>query len=1343
MTIGPDIPGYNQKVQEESKEITWDTIKGANQESSSVTAPLSLPDAVSSGDTYSTITWSSNNQAVEIGALDESTHTYPVTIHRPYPFTADAAVTLTAVFRAKIADQYTGLQNATVTFPLTVPQREAEDFTATFRVRTLDEQEVPGLKITVKDGEETLTPAGDGSSFAVKEGKTYSYEVAADGYTTRTGTFKPAENMEVSLTLYTESQTETADKKLDQILEVVDNKFYSPDRHVLDYKKDKNYATYLRDYLEKQTETPLDLSDVTISAEPYDSYETSVGENGEVLWGMMPDSQVVVRYSFTCNNVTKKSSQIHEFKLPDVDIEEYNAVTQAQFDKLNEMGFAFIRGNDTDTEEQVTCAPILYEYVNYEDDDYGTIEWTTDRPDILEIYRNRKINGYWANAVNVNFPESGEVTVHLTATLEPKVLYSQYEGFYRDEIKKYTKTYTLTITASPMSEEEMQKQLDSFVEEVVKRNGTEWPKSYVGASETGIWCSLSEEMAKNGKLTAEGAKGLIALEKTGFDSVSIYPDVLYPENEQKTETATTETVTFTYTVGKKKVTKDLNITINRKKADDAVALADQIGNYFTKELLDGQTADNVQKDLPVSYYYNLADRTHYSSWIKRDLKSDHPDIIAEESENGKLKVTIPEVTTEVTLTAYFSERKYEKYVQYFHQNDPVLGKLYMQKVTVRLTVPGTTSKKLVETIGRANEYYRSIAKEPEGTGVGCFPEGTKEKLYKAIDDARTMSKRKDATAEEVNACDEALNSLIQATKDSYHWAQIPVTVKAYDMPGQEGHIFNLTVSAGLSEKYGYSKVADKNQVTAQDAFIALQIRMYGEKDFAENPRQFLEIGGMSGKAQHGWVTKIFGIKTEDLGYCVNNKIPMYPDNPKMGSVADDTILKSGDLLSVFLYGDVEEWSDLYLYFDGAPSVVKADSDLTLTLVGMHPFQMTEEATARKGYTVNLISEDGEWLKGVTDEDGKVTFHVEKGGYYTANVTEKPEGMEDVHFVFPVENVTVEKAAEKVTVSSVTSLEDLKNLKITDGDKVLKEGRDYTVETSTSGFEMTVTIKFQGAYTGEITRTFLVPKDAAQLTVPEIGEQTDLKNLKITDGDTILKEGTDYRTEVTSAGHQVTVTITFLGNYTGEITRSYVTAHTFDHWTTTAEATVFAPERQEAVCPVCGTRQSREYGQALTPTVKVNAASIPLKVKQKTSLVKVSGLARGDEVVSWKSGNTKIVKVSQKGVITAQKKTGKTNITVTLKSGKTAVIRVSVQKSTVKTKKLTGLNKKVTLKKGASLTLKPERVPFTSGEKITYKSSNKKIVTVTGKGRLKAKKKGTATITVKSGKKTVKVKVTVK
>ena len=197
--------------------------------------------------------------------------------------------------------------------------------------------------------------------------------------------------------------------------------------------------------------------------------------------------------------------------------------------------------------------------------------------------------------------------------------------------------------------------------------------------------------------------------------------------------------------------------------------------------------------------------------------------------------------------------------------------------------------------------------------------------------------------------------------------------------------------------------------------------------------------------------------------------------------------------------------------------------------------------------------------------------------------------------------------------------------------------------------------------------------------------------------------------------------------------------------TTTKATVFKPAVQTKVCSKCGykTKTTRPYGKKLTPTLKLNATKITLKVNQSTSRVKVTGLANGDAVKAWGTTNKKIVTVSSKGVINAGKTAGTAKVSVTLKSGKKAYITVTVQKSTVKTTKITGVKSALTLKKGAKTTLKPVRTPFTSGEKITYTSSNKNVATVSSTGVITAKKAGTAVITVKSGSKKVTCKVTVK
>ena len=94
------------------------------------------------------------------------------------------------------------------------------------------------------------------------------------------------------------------------------------------------------------------------------------------------------------------------------------------------------------------------------------------------------------------------------------------------------------------------------------------------------------------------------------------------------------------------------------------------------------------------------------------------------------------------------------------------------------------------------------------------------------------------------------------------------------------------------------------------------------------------------------------------------------------------------------------------------------------------------------------------------------------------------------------------------------------------------------------------------------------------------------------------------------------------------------------------------------------------------------------------------------------------------------------------------VEVSAATGKVKSVAVTNLPaKQLTLKKGKSFTLKTK--VSVSGKKVskavTYKTSNKKVATVNAKGKITAKKKGTATITVYSKadkKKTCKIKVTV-
>ena len=117
-------------------------------------------------------------------------------------------------------------------------------------------------------------------------------------------------------------------------------------------------------------------------------------------------------------------------------------------------------------------------------------------------------------------------------------------------------------------------------------------------------------------------------------------------------------------------------------------------------------------------------------------------------------------------------------------------------------------------------------------------------------------------------------------------------------------------------------------------------------------------------------------------------------------------------------------------------------------------------------------------------------------------------------------------------------------------------------------------------------------------------------------------------------------------------------------------------------------------------------------------------------VSYKSSNPKVAAVDKKGRITGKAR-GKATITVS--AGKKKVkVTVTVKKAPASYAVMNG-KKKVTLvnlKPRKSALLKTNLASLGAASyKLTWKSSNKKVATVDSKGKIKAKKKGTAKITV--------------
>ena len=200
-------------------------------------------------------------------------------------------------------------------------------------------------------------------------------------------------------------------------------------------------------------------------------------------------------------------------------------------------------------------------------------------------------------------------------------------------------------------------------------------------------------------------------------------------------------------------------------------------------------------------------------------------------------------------------------------------------------------------------------------------------------------------------------------------------------------------------------------------------------------------------------------------------------------------------------------------------------------------------------------------------------------------------------------------------------------------------------------------------------------------------------------------------------------------------------HSFGDFTVTKEATIFAKGTETRTCTVCGTAESRETAKILG-TIKLTVNKVPLQIKKSVNLSKiVTGLSQGDYIAACTTSNAKVATVNNKGKVTG-KAVGTAKITIRLGSGTTATVTVSVQKKVVTTTSIKNLTRTLKMNLKEKKQLYPVISPISTTDKVTYKSSDEKVVTVSAKGKLTAKKAGKAKITVQSGKKKFMITVTV-
>ncbi|MDY3109127.1 MAG: GH25 family lysozyme [Lachnospiraceae bacterium] len=216
----------------------------------------------------------------------------------------------------------------------------------------------------------------------------------------------------------------------------------------------------------------------------------------------------------------------------------------------------------------------------------------------------------------------------------------------------------------------------------------------------------------------------------------------------------------------------------------------------------------------------------------------------------------------------------------------------------------------------------------------------------------------------------------------------------------------------------------------------------------------------------------------------------------------------------------------------------------------------------------------------------------------------------------------------------------------------------------------------------------------------------------------MKEGED-KTLTATVENAADTSVTWTSDNASVATVENGTVHAVDAGTTVIKAQSIADTSKTASCTVTVTSNEENI------TITLDATSLSMKEgEEKTITATVTGTS--DTSVTWSSSDSAVATIDSSGKIKALKK-GEATITATSKasSGKTATCKVSV--AAKDELKITLDATTLAMKVGEEKTLK-ESVTGTSDTSVEWKSSDSAIVSV-DKGKVKALKKGEATITV--------------
>ena len=232
-------------------------------------------------------------------------------------------------------------------------------------------------------------------------------------------------------------------------------------------------------------------------------------------------------------------------------------------------------------------------------------------------------------------------------------------------------------------------------------------------------------------------------------------------------------------------------------------------------------------------------------------------------------------------------------------------------------------------------------------------------------------------------------------------AAVKVTLRSQMAGGYLHAPQEVEVSALEAEKYGFTDALEG--VTALDALVKAHELVFGEAFTKETAGEYLAVGSS------GWISKLFGEKTNACGFFVNQGYPNDGTPASYGggyngTMITNTPLLSGDVVDFFTYSDVSYWSDYYTWVD-APAEMHVGQEVTATVTGFYassaylhktPAELKAAAKPLEGAKLGWVDPETGAVTviegAVTDKNGQATFTVADGftGYLTAVSNDEEE-----------------------------------------------------------------------------------------------------------------------------------------------------------------------------------------------------------------------------------------------------------------------------------------------------------------------------------------------------------------